>query len=186
VNLTQREGDRERPELSSVYEHNPKILTDLGRILGDDNLRRISFYALDMGAVTMRIIEKNLGINHTAASRSIQALQCYGILSPAIPIRRPHGVKGGRRVTVYQTPEASNDQVAVACELQRRLESPKYVQAARFAQMLLEEYFSKGRKEITYRDLLEHVREEKLPFIAADIAELAAQYLVERGVKVWR
>jgi hypothetical protein len=52
--------------------------------------------------------------------------------------------------------------------------------------MLLEEYFSKGREEITYRDLLEHVREEKLPFMAGDIAELAAQYLVERGVKVWR
>ena len=186
MNLTQRYGDGDSQKLSSVFEPNPQVLSDLGRILGDSALRRVAFYALDAGAVTGRIVKETLGLNHTAAIRAIQDLRDYGILSPALPIHRPHGAKGGRRVTVYQTPEATSDQVAQACELQRRLEYPKYRLALRYTQVLLEEYFEpKQREEITYRDLLNELKARRVPE-TPDIAELMVPLLLERGVKVWR
>jgi hypothetical protein len=40
--------------------------------------------------------------------------------------------------------------------------------------------------EINYRDIMQQVRELKIPFKGPDIADLAAQYLHERGIKVWR
>lgn len=185
MNLTTKPGDVGVAESCSLFEYNSSILREAGRILGDDTLRRVAFLALDCGAVTELIVRETLGVNHTAAVRALRLLRDHGVLLPALPMRRPRGARGGPRVTVYRTPRGTPDQVAAAVELQRRLESPKYVEAARFAQLLLEEYIG-GRGEIRYRDILEHVREAKLPFAAPDMAELAAQVLTERGVRVWR
>jgi DNA-binding MarR family transcriptional regulator len=186
VNITQRDDDGDPKQLGAKYEPNPEILTDLGVILGDRNLRRLAFYALDTGAITLLIAKQALGLNHTAASRAVDTLEGYGILTPSLPIKRPRGAKGGRRVTVYQTPEASVDQVAQACELQRRLEAPKYRVALRYTQALLEEYFeARHREEITYVDLLAELKERRVPE-APDVANLMVPMLRERGVKVWR
>jgi hypothetical protein len=54
------------------------------------------------------------------------------------------------------------------------------------AQTILDQYVKKGREEITYRDLLDQIKEMRIPFKAPDIADLAAQYLEEKRVKVWR
>jgi hypothetical protein len=185
LNITQKEGEKESSELDSKYEYNPEILTSLGLILGDHNLRRVSFYTLDVGAVTTRIIQEVLGFNLTAATRAIQSLRDYKIIEPAIPIKRPHGAKGGRRVTVYQTPEATVNQVAQACELQRRLESPKYRLALRYTQILLEEYIEpRHRQEITYVDLLDELKARRVPEVK-DVAGFVRDLLRERGIKVW-
>lgn len=40
--------------------------------------------------------------------------------------------------------------------------------------------------EITYREIIIQVRELEIPFNVPDIAELAARYLHEKGIKVWR
>ncbi len=186
LNLTQRDDDGHPRQLGPKYEPNPEVLTDLGEILGDRSLRRLAFYALDAGAVTCLIAKEALSLNHTAAIRAIQALMGYGILTPSVPIKRPHGAKGGRRVTVYQTPDATVDQVAQACELQRRLEAPKYRVALRYTQVILEEYLEpRHLDEITYRDLLDELRVRKVPEYI-NVADMTAQLLVARGGKVWR
>ncbi len=186
LNITQRRDSQDPHELNSHLEYNSETLTRLGDILRIADTCRVAFYALDAGAVTERTLVGVLGLNQTSATRAIAMLRDYEVLLPALPIRRPRGARGGRRVTVYETPEATPDQVAAAIELQRRLESPKYCEAARFAQLLLEEYLSRGRGEITYRDLLDRVRVANLPYSAPDMAELAAQVLAERGLRVWR
>jgi DNA-binding MarR family transcriptional regulator len=186
VIITQRGIDEGPPELCSYYDHNSEVLQSLGKILSNSALRRVSFYALDAGAVTRGILRETLSLNHGATVRAIRALQSYGILSPALPIHRSRGAKGGRRVIVYQTPEGTQDQIAAACELQRRLEYPKYRLALRYTQVLLEEYFEpKHHEEITYRDLLKELKTRRVPE-APDIAELMVPLLLERGVKVWR
>ncbi len=186
LNLTQRDSIGHPIESGPVYEPNSSILTDLGHILSDRNLRRSAFYALDAGALTGRILKEVLGLNHTASIRAIQELTALGILSPSLPIHRPRGAKGGPRVTVYQTPEATSDQVAQTCELQRRLEAPKYRVALRYTQVILEEYLEpRHLDEITYRDLLDELRVRKVPEYI-DVADMTAQLLVARGVKVWR
>ena len=51
----------------------------------------------------------------------------------------------------------------------------------------LEEYKETGKPlEIQYRDIIGKVKELKIPFKGPDIVDLAAQYLHERGIKVWR
>lgn len=40
--------------------------------------------------------------------------------------------------------------------------------------------------EVGYRDIVLRVKEMKVPFNSPDVADLAAQYLHEKGTKVWR
>ena len=76
--------------------------------------------------------------------------------------------EGGPRVRLYQTPDATPEQVAQAVELQRRLESPKYQQALLVSQTLLEDYplvVIKG--ETSYRNIVATIRKMKISFIFA-------------------
>ena len=66
-----------------------------------------------------------------------------------------------------------------------RTPSPKYRAAEKVAQTILDEY--RGRPtEVNYRDIMFRVKEMKIPFKNPDIADLAAQYLHEKGFKIWR
>ncbi len=59
--------------------------------------------------------------------------------------------------------------------------------AEEVAQTILEEYITKRNvDEINYREIVIHVKELRVPFRTPDIADLAATYLNEKGVKVWR
>jgi hypothetical protein len=40
--------------------------------------------------------------------------------------------------------------------------------------------------EISYREIIIQVKELRIPFRTPDIADLAATYLNEKGIKVWR
>jgi hypothetical protein len=65
--------------------------------------------------------------------------------------------------------------------------SPKFRIAEEVAQTILDEYIIKRNvSEVTYREIIIQVKELKMPFRAPDIAELAADYLNEKGIKVWR
>ena len=74
-----------------------------------------------------------------------------------------------------------------AALLHIRTLSPKYRVAEQAAQLILEEYLSpRQAREITYREIVLRVKNLRLPFSTPDIADLAAQYLHERGVRIWR
>jgi hypothetical protein len=65
--------------------------------------------------------------------------------------------------------------------------SPKFRVAEEVAQTILDQYVEKDAPmEITYREIMVKVRELKIPFRAPDIADLTAQYLNEKGLKIWR
>ena len=79
----------------------------------------------------------------------------------------------------------SDEEVARAVTLHYRTLSPKYRAAEKVAQTILDKY--RGRAtEIGYRNILLRVKEMKIPFKSPDIADLAAQYLHEKCIKVWR
>ena len=79
----------------------------------------------------------------------------------------------------------SDEEVARAITLHYRTLSPKYRAAEKVAQTILDEY--RGRAtEVNYRDIMLRVKKMKIPFKSPDIADLAAQYLHEKGIKVWR
>ena len=65
--------------------------------------------------------------------------------------------------------------------------SPKYRIAERIAQTILDEYMKKKKIDtISYKEILIHIKELKMPFRSPDIADLAATYLHDKGIKVWR
>lgn len=65
--------------------------------------------------------------------------------------------------------------------------SPKYRIAEDVVWTILDEYVKKRSvRELTFREILVHVREIHMPFRASDVAELMAEYLSEKGMKVWR
>ena len=59
--------------------------------------------------------------------------------------------------------------------------------AEEVAQTILDEYITPRRvDEISYREIVIEVKELRIPFRAPDIADLAARYLHDLGIKVWR
>lgn len=119
--------------------------------------------------------------------RAIKQLRSLGIVVPALKVSKIKHSKGGPRPTVWALDGASPDEVAQALRIHYRMLSPKYRIAETVAQTILEEYHEKGKPmEVRYREIIIHVKELKIPFTGPDIADLAAQYLHEKGVKVWR
>lgn len=102
-------------------------------------------------------------------------------------LSKAKGSKGGPRPVVWALDGATPDEVANALRLHYKMLSPKYRIAEKVAQTILEEYQQKGNPpEVSYREIVIHVKEMKLPFMGPDVADLAAQYLHEKGMKVWR
>ena len=79
-----------------------------------------------------------------------------------------------------------DEEVAKATTLHYRTLSPKYRAAEKVAQTILDEFREENDLEINYRVIMLKVREMKIPYSGPDVAVLAAQYLHEKGVKVWR
>jgi hypothetical protein len=79
----------------------------------------------------------------------------------------------------------SDEDVARAITLHYRTLSLKYRAAEKVAQTILDEY--RGRStEVNYRDIMLKVKKMKIPYSDPDVADLAAQYLHEKGIKVWQ
>lgn len=177
----------ELPGLLSGVGFDSGSLRAVGRILGSDSLRRTTFHVIDAGAVTLLILRGSLGLSLGTAARQLCDLQSYGIITPSVRLHRPMDAEGGPRVKLFQTPDASPEQVNQAVELQRRLESPKYLQAVLVSQTLLEDYpLVAARGETSYADIVTTIRRMKIGYSVPDIAQLASRYLHERGIKVWR
>jgi len=77
------------------------------------------------------------------------------------------------------------EEVSWALQLRYRMLSPKFRVAEEVAQTILDEYLQ-HQYEISYREMVIKVRELRIPFRAPDIADLAASYLNDLGINVWR
>jgi hypothetical protein len=90
-------------------------------------------------------------------------------------------------VKLFQTLEASPEQIKDALELQGRLESPKYMQAILVAQALMEDYpMIRVNGEVKYSEILDEVRNRRLGIGVPDVASLVSRYLSSVGIVVWR
>lgn len=170
-------------KLLSYSENN---LEQVGKILSTRDLRKTAWHFLDYGASTALILQDRLGVSLATIYRYLTDLRAFKFIVPAIRARGESG-RRGRRTNIFMVPDATPDQVNEARRLHFRLLSPKYRIAEEVAQSLLEDYLAPRQTlEITYREIILHVKELKTPFMAPDIALLAAQYLQEKGIKVWR
>lgn len=172
-------------EILSGSEINDENLQKLGRILQEDNIRRLIFYLIQEEAATYLTIVNTLQQPESSVWRNLNLLTNFGIITPSVPVR-PDLKKAGRRVVVFQTPDATPERIKEAIEQHRRLKSPIFAGSFRITQLLIDEYTSKGREQtITFRDLVDFTKEHFAPE-PINTANLAAKHLQDRGWKIWR
>ena len=108
-------------------------------------------------------------------------------VGPSCKVDKVMSAKSGRRPYIWALEWSSNEEVAKCLRLHFKLLSPKFQVAETVAQTILDEYITKRKMdEISYREIVVQVKALRVPFRTPDIADLAATYLNERGIKVWR
>lgn len=170
---------------SIIYKHT--ILSKVGGIFRNKSIAEVFVYLCLHGAATAWIIQCHMDMSETTTYRVLKQLRASGFIKPAIKVSKAKGSKGGPRPTVWVLEGSSTEEAARALRLHYRLLSPKYRIAEEVAQSILDDYITPRQvTEITYREIVIQVKELKIPFSSPDIANLAARYLHERGITVWR
>lgn len=170
---------------SIIYKHT--ILSKVGGIFRNKSIAEVFVYLCLHGAATAWIIQCHMDMSETTTYRVLKQLRASGFIKPAIKVSKAKGSKGGPRPTVWVLEGFSTEEAARALRLHYRLLSPKYRIAEEVAQSILDDYITPRQvTEITYREIVIQVKELKIPFSSPDIANLAARYLHERGITVWR
>jgi len=145
------------------------------------NLNRLktAIYFVRYEAATPLILRCRLNVPCTTIYRIIKEFSHIGLIRPITIFRDSEG----RPVTVWAIPGARPEKVQEAILEHKRLSSPKYQLAENLVQTILTKL---PRPEITYRDIVIHIRELRIPYQSTDIADLIAWELQKRGVRVWR
>ena len=168
-----------------IYIH--KLLSFCENVFKNSSNAQVFVYLCLHGAATAWVLQNDLDMPEATVYRVLKLLRLKKVVVPAIRVSRIKKSKGGPRPTVWALECASNEEIAKAISIHYRMLSPKYRVAEEIAQTILDEYIAPRQVfEISYREIVIKVKELKIPFRAPDIAELAAQYLREQGVKVWR
>jgi predicted transcriptional regulator len=176
----------EKNDLATTLKNIQELLNFSENIFSSPAVAEAFLYFCLHGAATAWVLQTELSQPEATVYRTLKRLRAVGLVSPALKVSKVQSSKGGPRPTIWALESASGDEIAAALKHHYRTLSPKYRVAEEVAQTILDQYVKKGREEITYRDLLDQIKEMRIPFKAPDIADLAAQYLVEKGVKVWR
>ena len=172
------------PNLTNTdWSKSLRILERLMRLDSSPILQRVARYFLEKKASTSKILRTELELPKSTVTWALQQLTEIGFIEPVSEVRQERG----RPAFIYATPDASEDDIKRARIRHRRISNPKYKAAERLAQTLLTEYLEKRERcEISIREILIFVREVKLPYSSADVAEIVAELLSEKGIKIWR
>jgi len=177
----------EKNNLATTLKNIQELLTFTEKVFSSPAVAEVFLYFCLHGAATAWVIQNELGLPEATAYRALKRLRSIGIVVPALKVSKVKSSKGGPRPTVWALDGSSNEEVAKSLRLHYQLLSPKFQVAETVAQTILDEYINKRKlDEISYREIVVQVKKLRVPFRTPDIADLAATYLNERGIKVWR
>ena len=177
----------EKNDLPTTLKNIQELMGFSEKIFSSGAVSETFLYFCLHGASTAWVLQCELNMPEATVYRALKRLRAIGVLVPALKVSKVKRSKGGPRPTVWAIDTASPDEVSSALRLHYKMLSPKFRVAEEVAQTILDEYQEAGKPlEINYRDIMGQVKSLKIPFKGPDIAELAAQYLHERGIKVWR
>jgi len=177
----------EKNDLSTTLKNIQELMSFSEKIFSSSAVSEAFLYFCLHGASTAWVLQCELNMPEATVYRALKRLRAMGVVMPALKVSKVKSSKGGPRPTVWAIDTASPDEVAVALKHHYKMLSPKFRVAEEIAQTILDEYQETGKPlEIQYRDIMGKAKALKIPFKGPDIAELAAQYLHERGIKVWR
>lgn len=177
----------EKNNLATTLKNIQELLTFTEKVFSSPAVAEVFLYFCLHGAATAWVIQNELSLPEATAYRALKRLRSIGIVVPALKVSKVKSSKGGPRPTVWSLDGSSNEEVAKSLKLHYQLLSPKFQVAETVAQTILEEYINKRKlDEISYREIVVQIKALRVPFRTPDIADLAATYLNERGIKVWR
>lgn len=177
----------EKNNLSTTLKNIQELLTFTEKVFSSPAVAEVFLYFCLHGAATAWVIQNELSLPEATAYRALKRLRSIGIVVPALKVSKVKSSKGGPRPTVWSLDGSSNEEIAKSLRLHYQLLSPKFQVAETVAQTILEEYINKRKvDEISYREIVVQIKALRVPFRTPDIADLAATYLNERGIKVWR
>jgi len=179
------------PNEKNFEHHNKEDLEQLflllKKIFSADAVAKVFLYLCLYGAATAWILQVKLNLPEPTAYRALKQLRTLDIIKPAIKLPKKSDSKGGPRPTIWSIEGCSTEEISEALRVHVKTLSPKYRVAEEVAQTILDDYLSKKPSmEITYREIVVQIKQLKLPFNTSDIADLAAQYLHEKGIRIWR
>jgi predicted transcriptional regulator len=177
----------EKNDLATTLKNIQELMNFSEKIFSSSAVSEAFLYFCLHGASTAWVLQCELNMPEATVYRALKRLRAMGVVVPALKVSKVKRSKGGPRPTVWAIDTATPDEVAKALKHHYRMLSPKFRVAEEIAQTILEEYQDLGKPlEIQYRDIMGKAKALKIPFKGPDIADLAAQYLHERGIKVWR
>ncbi len=177
----------EKNDLATTLKNIQELMSFSEKIFSSSAVSESFLYFCLHGAATAWVIQCELNMPEATVYRALKRLRAMGVVVPALKVSKVQRSKGGPRPTVWAIESATPDEVSVALKHHYRMLSPKFRVAEEIAQTILDEFSEAGKPmEINYRDIMSQVKELKIPFKSPDIADLAAQYLHEKGIKVWR
>jgi predicted transcriptional regulator len=177
----------EENNLASTLKNIQELLSFSEKIFSSSAVAESFTYFCLHGASTAWVLQNELNHPEATVYRSLKRLRSLGIIIPALKVSKIKKSKGGPRPTVWALEGAKTEEVATAMRLHYKMLSPKFRVAEKVAQTILEEYINKRNvSEISYKEIIVQVKELTIPFRTPDIAELAASYLHEKGIKVWK
>ncbi len=177
----------ENNNLATTLKNIQELLTFTEKVFSSPAVAEVFLYFCLHGASTAWVLQNELSLPEATAYRALKRLRSIGIVVPALKVSKVKSSKGGPRPTVWALEGSSNEEIAKVLRLHFQLLSPKFQVAETVAQTILDEYITKRKvDEISYREIVIQVKAQRVPFRTPDIADLAATYLNERGIKVWR
>jgi len=181
--LLLNEGNNLATTLKNIQE----LLSFSEKIFSSSAIAEAFLYFCLHGASTAWVLQNELNMPEATAYRALKRLRSLGVVVPALKVSKLKNSKGGPRPTVWALEGASTEEIAGALRLHYKMLSPKFRVAEEVAQTIIDEYLSvRNVEEISYREIVIKVKELRIPFRTPDIANLAANYLHEMGIKVWR
>lgn len=177
----------EKNNIDTAINNIKKFTSFNDKIFSSSSAAKTFLYFCLNGAATAWVIQTKLNMPEATTYRALKRLRSLRIIVPALKVAKIKSSKGGPRPTIWSLEDASTDEISTAIKLHYKLLSPKYRIAEKVAQTILDEYINNLKiEEISYKQILLQVKELRIPFRVPDIAELAANYLNEKGIKVWR
>ena len=152
-------------------------------ILKSRAMRQVLTYLFTNGAASSQVLQQRTGLSPSTVYYILKRFQRLEILEPERRVKTP----ANRRVTIHALQGCDPETFQNAARLHVRLSHPKYRIAEENAQLILDEYIShKPTPEITYNEILAQLRQIRTSYVLSDLAQLTAQCLTEKGVRVWR
>ncbi len=177
----------EENNLGTTLKNIQELLSFSEKIFSSSAVAEAFLYFCLHGASTAWTLQNELNMPEATVYRALKRLRILKIIVPALKVSKMKNSKGGPRPTIWSLEGASTEEVARAMRIHYQMLSPKFRIAEEVAQTILDEYVSKRNvSEISYKEIIIQVKELRIPFRTPDIAELAATYLHDKGVKVWR